>query len=104
MPFGERQLSIVRDALRNIPNSVIFHEVYFARLSMNFSIVAPEAILAAFEAPADDPELVKVSRTWEGLLECTLSCYVIQTSSTASEIKIIAKDFLVENRPSHSSR
>lgn len=45
-------------------SSVIFQEVYFARLSMNFGIVAPEAILAAFEAPADDPELVKVRRTW----------------------------------------
>lgn len=75
---------------------LLFEDVYWARFDMNFGVVADESIDDAFKSSDDDVDLVKFNDKWHGLINENLSCYVIKTSSTGGEFKIIAKEFRVE--------
>ncbi|TDQ79057.1 hypothetical protein [Sphingobacterium yanglingense] len=72
---------------------LVFEEVSWAQMEMNFGIVCHEAIDTAFEAPPDDTDLVRFTQSLLGLENPDVSCYVIRTSSTGSVFKIIAKRF-----------
>ena len=74
----------------------IFEEVYWAKMSLNFGIVAQECILSAFTAERDDKDFVRISSKWEKFVDrIKLHCYVINLNSTGGEIKIVAKGFSV---------
>lgn len=75
---------------------LVFENVYWARLSMNFGIVADESIDDGFTSSEDDIDLIKLNDMWGGLINEDLPCYVIKTASTGSEIKIIAQRFRID--------
>ncbi|WP_354301246.1 hypothetical protein [Pedobacter sp. UYP1] len=75
---------------------LVFENVYWASLNMNFGIVAVECIDFAYVADQNDIALNNIYSKWNGLInDVKLYCYVIKTLSTESEIKIIASDFKV---------
>lgn len=75
---------------------LVFEDVYWARLNLNFGVVAPECIDSAFIANSNDADVVNFNEMWkDGLPDLVLTCFVIKTSSTGTEIKIIAKSFNV---------
>lgn len=77
----------------NTSNKLIFENVYKAKFNMNFGIAGLEVIDFAFISDKDI-ELSDFYETWKGLMnDIKLKCYVIKTSSTGSELKIIAKEF-----------
>lgn len=77
-------------------SKLIFEDVYWARLNLNFGIVASECIDFAFVADSEDSDLIALYKIWNGKLgNLGLACYVIKTLSTGSEMKIIAKSFKV---------
>lgn len=76
-------------------NKLIFEDVYWARFTMNFGVVAEESIDDAFIASEDDVDVIKVRNIWGKYLSEKLYCFVIKTASTGSEIKIIAKKFKI---------
>lgn len=78
-------------------NIVSFKDVYWANLNMNFGIVSTESILKA-HAEGRENEMVKhFYEKWKGMLNNTeLNYYEIETISTNSNIRIIAKGFEIE--------
>lgn len=71
--------------------SVIFQEVYSARMALNMGIVALETIDTLFQDNSD-PDLSAFYKVWKGLFDdVEINCYVLKTNSTGSEIKILAK-------------
>lgn len=77
-------------------SKLIFEDVYWARLDLNFGVVSSEYIDSAFVAENNDIDLGNFYKKWSKLnFDIKLNCYVIKTSSTGSEIKIIAKCFKI---------
>lgn len=77
----------------NTFNMLVLENVYKAQFDMNFGIVGIEAIDEAYTSE-NDILLHDFYGKWNGLMDdIKLNCYVIKTSSTASELKIIAKGF-----------
>ncbi len=75
-------------------SKIVFEDVYFAKMNLNFGVVAPESILSAFVSEKDDIDLINFYSKWKGLMDdVELTCYIINTASTGSEIKILAKRF-----------
>lgn len=65
----------------------------WANLNLNFGVVALETIRQAYIAGNDDEDLQRVHdiyKSYSKKLSENLSCYVIETNSTASIIKIVA--------------
>lgn len=75
---------------------LLFEDVYWMGIDMNFGIVADDCIDDAFISPAEDVDLIRFKGKWRGLIDTDLSCYVIKTSSTGSEFKIISKGYRLE--------
>jgi hypothetical protein len=77
-------------------NKIIFEDVYWSKLDMNFGIVAPEQIDYAYIVDESDKSLTDLYNRWGGLINnIKLSCYLIKTISTGSEIRIIAKGYKI---------
>ena len=62
---------------------------------LGFGVISKDSILEAHEASNDDSDLINLLDKWNNILNEKLNCYVIRTSSTGSEIKIIARGFKV---------
>ena len=78
---------------------LVFEDVYYVTMEMNFGVIAPECIDSAFVADENDDTLKRCYQKWGGLIDdILLFCFVIKTISTDSEIKIIAKRFRVEKK------
>lgn len=75
-------------------NEILFHDCYALFAEMNFGVIAPEAILAA-RVSHDDPGSTEVRARWQplGTRLDDLVCFEIETSSTASKLRIYAKSF-----------
>lgn len=81
---------------------LIFEDIYWMRLNLNFGVIAPECVDSAFIADNNDSDLIAFNHNWkERLTDLDLTCFVIKTISTGSEIKIIAKSFKVNYLKSH---
>ena len=79
-------------------NQIVFEDVYWSQMILGFGVVANESVLEAYEASSDDLDLISFWKKWGNILDVKLNCYIIKTSSTGSEIKIIAKRFrVIEN-------
>lgn len=75
----------------------VFEDVYWARINLNFGIVANENILQGYLLPNDDEDLMNLYSSWEGFgSDVKLNIYEIELSSTGGRIKIIAKSFRVD--------
>jgi len=72
---------------------IIFEDVYWANLYLNFGIVAEEAILNAQIEDENNDDLNNFYKKWKGLMnEVKLNLYKIEFNSSGSTIKIIAKN------------
>ena len=77
--------------------SFVFEDVYWARMNLNFGIVANENIAQAFLLKDNDEDLINFYSKWNGLMDDIKLCvYEILLSSTGGQIKIIAKSFRVD--------
>jgi hypothetical protein len=75
---------------------LVFEDVYWSKMTLNFGVVAQESILNAFVTDRDDKDLINISSKWQKYVDgIKLYCYVINLNSTGGEIKIIAKEFKV---------
>ncbi|ASZ09874.1 hypothetical protein KTO58_26560 [Chitinophaga pendula] len=73
-------------------SKIIFKGVCLFKATMNAGIVVNEAIDIAYIAPVDDPDLLSFYQRWKGGFDnVKLYCYIIKTSATGSEIKILAQ-------------
>lgn len=78
---------------------LIFEEVYWASMNLNFGIIADESILIATQLDEQNEDLAKFYSKWNGALnDVKLNTYKIELNSTGGEIKIIAKTFRVDKR------
>lgn len=79
-------------------NRLIFKDVYFANLRMNFGVIAEEAILDAKEI--NDESVENIKEKWKNLFEGIdkIKGYQILTSSTAGDIRIYALSFEIMNQ------
>src|SRR5690606_15944804 len=84
----------------NKPEStVVFKNVYLFKATMNFGVIASESIDTAYIASSDDEDLLNVYSKWKGSYdEVKLNSYTIKTSSTGSEIRILAEKVEVQER------
>ena len=75
-------------------NEIQFHDCYALFAEMNFGVIASEAILAG-RVSHDDPGATEIRARWEplGVRLDGLVCFEIETSSTASTLRIYAKSF-----------
>lgn len=80
-----------------LTQTIVFYDCYAAKLDMNFGIVAYESILQA-KILEDDPYLDILFNKWKSisLSSNSITCFFIETASTASSISIYAKGFRVE--------
>ncbi|WP_312193431.1 hypothetical protein [Sphingobacterium sp.] len=74
---------------------LLFENVYWARLELNFGIHGNDFIDYGYIAPEDDVDLLKVRSKWDPYINVKLYCFVIKTASTSSEIKIVARRFRI---------
>jgi hypothetical protein len=74
--------------------TLLFGDCYAMSAEMNFGIIAEEGIASAVMVE-DDPGLISVRDRWRplGVSLNALRCYRIETSSTASVLRIYAKRF-----------
>ncbi|MES2061496.1 MAG: hypothetical protein V4456_06220 [Bacteroidota bacterium] len=74
-------------------SKITFTDVYSAKLDMNFGVIASESIRSAYIVD-DDNFLTELYVKWKTNLDgIKLHCYLIETNSTGSVLKIIAKGF-----------
>lgn len=74
--------------------SVIFEDVYWSCLNLNFGVIAEEAILEAYTGGKENQDLKTIYGKWKGHLDdIDLNIYIFNLNSTDSVIKIIAKNF-----------
>ena len=79
---------------------LIFNDVYWASMDLNFGIIAPESILGATMLDKQDPDLLALYATWKGRLgNLDLNAYEIELNSTGGKIKIISKSVRLEEKP-----
>ncbi len=75
----------------------IFEDVYWAKMELNFGIIANENIAQAFLLKNNDEDLINFYSKWNGLMDdINLNVYEILLSSTGGRIKIIAKNYRVD--------
>ena len=87
------ELKVVIDG---IEMTVLFEDVYFADIKMNFGVVAEETIRYAIIIK-DDIEIINIRRKWSGAggeLE-RLLCFELNTNSTNTLIKIYALSYKI---------
>lgn len=97
----DRRSPGVRDEVRlqvvwpdGVQAALLFRDCYGLTAEMNFGVIAKEQIASA-SLIDDDPGLISLRDRWKPLrvpLD-TLHCYRLETSSTASVIRIYAKRF-----------
>ncbi|WP_306353298.1 hypothetical protein [Flavobacterium sp. '19STA2R22 D10 B1'] len=80
-------------------NKLIFKDVYSANFSLNFGVIAEESILGASIIDNSNVEIIKIKEKWSKLYDGIKDLYgfEIKTASTASNIKIFALSFSLEN-------
>ena len=73
-----------------------FKDVYYAKLDLNFGVIADECISEVRYLPTDDNDVVPFIRKWQSLVEDIANLFFIQikTISTASSIRIFAKNIV----------
>src|SRR3954449_11598353 len=74
--------------------TICFKDCYALEANMNFGIIAAEAILSA-ECIRDSARLADIRKKWAalGVPLDDLKCFQLETSSTASTIRIFARAF-----------
>ncbi|RMZ60052.1 hypothetical protein D1632_10700 [Chryseobacterium nematophagum] len=82
----------------NVLKKLIFKEVYWLNLNLNFGVIAEESILNIQCLNKDDYDLSLLYKKWNGHLdEKKLHSYLIELNSSGSTIKLIAENFIYQN-------
>lgn len=94
-PGNIDEISIDIDLVDMGLKKILFENVYYAKLDMNFGIIASESI--DFACILNDEEILNAYKSkFEWLIDVReLTCYFIKANSTASEIIIFAKSFKI---------
>jgi hypothetical protein len=75
----------------------VFEDVFWAKMNLNFGIVANETILQGYLLPNSDEDLINFYSLWKDARDkVKLNVYLIELNSTGGTIKIIAKSFRVD--------
>lgn len=75
---------------------LLFEEIYWVNMVLNFGIVADETILSANVEDANDSDLIELYSKWNGFLDdIILKSYTIRLNSTGGIIKVISKGFKI---------
>jgi len=83
----------------------VFEDVYWAKMDLNFGIVADESISIAYLLPNNDEDLTNLYSDRRGHLDdIKLNVYEILLNSTGGRIKIIAKSFRIINKTLNHER
>jgi len=83
--------------LENEKINLVFEEVYWAAMNLNFGIVANETILNACVLDETDTDLINFYTKWKGMMNnVKLNSFEINLNSTGGKIKIIAKEFRIK--------
>lgn len=78
-------------------NTVVFKNLYWANLDLNFGIISSESVHGAFSEGKNNEDVKNVYLKWKGYIDdIDLNYYEIETNSTASKIKIIAQGVELE--------
>jgi len=78
---------------------LIFEDIYWINMNLNFGIVSNETILNASIRDNNDEDLINFYLKWKGFMDnVQLNSYVINLNSTGGTIKIIAKKFKVVDK------
>ncbi|MCP1995052.1 hypothetical protein [Flavobacterium sp. HSC-61S13] len=76
---------------------LVFEDVYWTSMNLNFGIIADESILDVTQLDKKNEDLVNFYSKWKGVMnEVQLNTYKIELNSTGGEIKIIAKSFRID--------
>lgn len=76
-------------------SKIIFKNVYYANLSLNFGVIAEETVMDAFVIDSSDIDVVSIKNKWGKYFDEINNVYgfEILTASTSSSIKILAMSF-----------
>jgi hypothetical protein len=78
-------------------NIISFKDVYWANLDMNFGVVSAESVFHAYSEGKENEIVKSFYLRWKGMINnIDLNYYEIETNSTKSKIRIIAKKFTIE--------
>lgn len=88
---GYKDIIEIELSVHDTKVQLLFEEVYLANMQMNFNVIAEETLLEAY-IDDDDKELESLRTKWKdaGLIVDLLRCYVFNTNSTNSILKIYA--------------
>lgn len=75
---------------------IIFYDVLKAKFDLNFGMIVRESILNAECVEVDESLALLREQQNDFFLTYGLNCYLINTNSTASQIKIYAAGFQLE--------
>lgn len=74
--------------------NIIFEDVYWSSLNLNFGVIADETIFEAFTEGKENEDLKRIYTKWKGYINnVDLNIYIFNLNSTGSSIKVIAKKF-----------
>lgn len=74
--------------------NLIFEDVYWSSMNLNFGIIAEETILSAIELNNGNEYLLNFNSNWgDALKDIQLKFYHFIFNSTGSDIKIISKGY-----------
>lgn len=78
-------------------NIISFKDTYWADLNMNFGVVCEECIYTAHAEGKENEILISFYAKWKGMInDVELKYFEIETNSTYSMIRIIARKFEIE--------
>lgn len=81
----------------DIKLELLFYDVYWSECKMNFGVVARESILRAYTEGEENSRIKDLKLKWQGNIDhVRLNYYEIETNSTGSTIKIIAKGVVIQ--------
>lgn len=78
-------------------SKIIFKDVYFANLALNFGVIAEETIMDASIINSSDIDIIKIKNKWSKYFDGinNIHGFEILTASTVSSIRIYALSFEV---------
>lgn len=75
-------------------SKLIFEDLRYLKMDLNFGIIAHETILDAIELENSDEDLKKFYSSWKGHFDdIKLRVFLIDLNSTGGKIKIICESF-----------
>jgi hypothetical protein len=79
-----------------IEGTIIFKNVYWADLDMNFGVVSSESVLNAKSEGINNEIVKSIYLKWKGYIDnIDLNYYEVNLNSTASKLRIVSHEFII---------